>query len=231
MSPDMNPDMNPEEPSVLTAAASTRHAAVVDEVCAWSSDDEDAEEEILEAPQPPGRSGRSLTVALVALLAVAAAACATLLAFGLPPFHHDEVSQETPPTQAVPGAQEQDQGPSPKQGPNKMQTATLCTLYNSVHEAVVANTHMENPDGTDPVGQIAVAANARLALFAGGELLRQAVHDNPDAPQDLRKELGQMASTLQNLAMGYLAGTGNVELDPLRHELDNQIGAVDALCA
>jgi len=238
----MSPDINTEESGVPTAAASTPDAAARSAppnrpegmlphlqrgdaqqgntgapLYAWSTEDAEEDPAILEAPRQ--RSGRSLTVWLVAILAVAAAACATLLAFGLPPFHApEEALQEKQPTHAVvPGTQEQ------QQAPNGQQATALCHLYEQVHEEVVANTHMANPDSSDPVGQLAVAANARLALFAGGQLLREGIHDNPEASPDLRKDLGEMATTLDNLTLGYLAGSSNFALDPLRNQLDRQI--------
>jgi hypothetical protein len=107
----------------------------------------------------------------------------------------------------------------------------MCTAYNSVHEGVVANTHMANPNGNDPVGQLAVAANARLALLGGGEYLRQRLAAAPATPADLSNAVASMANTLEDLAMGYLSGASNFSLDPLRHDLDSEIGQIDALCA
>ncbi|KAA8962922.1 hypothetical protein [Mycobacterium sp.] len=108
---------------------------------------------------------------------------------------------------------------------------SMCTAYTSVHEGVVSNTHMANPNPNDPVGQLAVAANARLALMGGGEYLRQRLAAAPATPAELSNAVASMANTLEDLAIGYLSGATNFSLDPLRRDLDNEIGQIDALCA
>jgi len=212
-------DANLEESEVLTAAASTRHAATSDDVCAWSLEENLESPPRDEGPQPvPPRAGRSVTMALVALLTVAAAACATLLAFGLPPFRQSALpAQMAPPTADASNT------------PNPPETRVLCALYTSVHAAIVLNTHMANPDNT-PAGALAVAANARLALFSAGVLLRQGVQDNPDAPLELREDLKEMSKTTTNLSLGYLEEADDPALDPLRHALDDEISTADNLC-
>lgn len=105
----------------------------------------------------------------------------------------------------------------------------ICTAYQSVHEAVVSNTHLENPVENDPIGQIAVATSARLTLYAGGAYLRQRVTAEPATPADLAKSVNDMANTLEELSIGYLAGL-SATLDPLRHDFDSEIEAVDKIC-
>jgi len=202
------PDANLEESEVLTAAGSTQHAATPDDVCAWSLDNEspDAPEEAVEETPPRGH----LTVALVALLAVTAAACATLLALGLPPFHAH-------------GSQQQLRS-------DPSQNKALCELYDQVQDAVQLNTNMSSPDDT-PTGTLAVAANARVALFVGAELLRQGLHDNPNASPNLSKKLGETASTLDGLVLGYLDNKSEDQLTPLRRDLDSEFAVLDVQCA
>ena len=215
------PDANLEESEVLTAAASTRHAAASDDVCAWSLEENLESPPRDEGPQPvPRRAGRSVTVALVALLTVAAAACATLLAFGLPPFRQSAL----PAQMAAPPTADASNTPSAPET-----TGVLCRLYTAVHAAIVLNTHMANPDNTT-AGAVAVAANARLALFSAGVLLRQGVQDNPDAPLELREDLQEMSKTTTNLSLGYLEEANDPALDPLRHALDDEISTADNLC-
>jgi len=211
-------DANLEESEVLTAAASTRHAAS-DDVCAWSLEENLERAPHDEGPQPVSRrAGRFVTVALVVLLTVAAAACATLLAFGLPPFRRAALPAQTaPPTAHASNA------------PSPTETRILCGLYTSVHGAIVLNTHMANPDNT-PAGGVAVAANARLALFSAGTLLRQGVQDNPNAPLELREDLKEMSKTATNLFLAYMVEADLPTLDPLRHALEDEISTADNLC-
>lgn len=105
----------------------------------------------------------------------------------------------------------------------------VCTAYQSVHQAVVSNTHMENPVENDRIGELAVATNARLTLYAGGSYLRERLAAEPAAPADLAKSITDMANTLEELSIGYLAGLSST-LDPLRHDFDSEIEAVDKIC-
>lgn len=105
---------------------------------------------------------------------------------------------------------------------------SVCTAYDSTKRAVRLNTHMESPD---PIGQLAVAANARLALLGGGEYLQGRLAAAPAAPADLANAVSSMAKTIEDLAMGYLTGSSGFALDPLRKDLDSEIGQIDALCA
>ena len=106
----------------------------------------------------------------------------------------------------------------------------ICFEYAAVHQAVVANTHMVNPDPNNPIGQLAVAANARLALLGGGAYLRDRLTAEPAAPADLAKAVKSMANTIEQLGVGYLAGL-NSTLGPLRNELDSQIAQINGMCA
>jgi hypothetical protein len=118
---------------------------------------------------------------------------------------------------------------------NAQQTAdaktNLCSAYTAAHQAVVINTHLVNPRADDPIGPLAVAANARLALLGGGAYLRDRVAAEPAAPADLAKTLTYMADTIEQLGINYLAGASNLVQDPLRNNLDKEIRAMDQLCA
>lgn len=105
----------------------------------------------------------------------------------------------------------------------------VCTAYQSVHEAVVSNTHLENPAPNDPVGPIAVSTSARLALYAGGGYLRQRLAMEPATPADLSKAVTAMANTLEELSIGYLAGLSST-LEPLRSDLNSQIETIGNIC-
>lgn len=91
------------------------------------------------------------------------------------------------------------------------------------------NTHMVNPDPNSPIGQLAVAANARLALLGGGAYLRDRLTAEPAAPAGLAKAVKSMANTLEELGIGYLAGL-NSTLGPLRNALDSEISQINGMC-
>jgi hypothetical protein len=107
----------------------------------------------------------------------------------------------------------------------------VCSADAAIHHAVVANTHLANPDPNSPIGQLAVAANARLALLGGGVYLRDRLAAEPAAPADLAKAVTAMANTIERLGINYLAGASTTVQDPLRHELDSQIGQINGQCA
>ena len=50
--------------------------------------------------------------------------------------------------------------------------ANVCSAYAAARKAVVINTHLRSPNPNDPIADLSVAANARLALLGGGAYLR-----------------------------------------------------------
>lgn len=119
-------------------------------------------------------------------------------------------------------------------GFNSQQTGvakkSVCAAYGVVHQAVVANTHLANPVPDDPVGTLAVAANARLALLGGGSYLRERLAGEPATPADLAKAVNSMTDTLEELGINYLAGASYIVQDPLRGALDSEISDIDKMC-
>lgn len=106
----------------------------------------------------------------------------------------------------------------------------VCTQAAAVRQGVVTNTHLQNPVNDDPIGGLAVAANARLALSGGGAYLHDLLADTPATPSDLASAVGDMANTLEELGVSYLAGQPNEAQVPLRHSLDEQLKQLDDLC-
>jgi hypothetical protein len=104
---------------------------------------------------------------------------------------------------------------------------SVCGAYTSVHRAVAKNTHLEAPADGDP---LAVATSARLALYGGGSYLRDRLAKEPATPEDLAKAVDSLATTLEDLGVGYLAGAPAFTLDPLRHNLDGQLVDIDGRC-
>ncbi|BBX47252.1 hypothetical protein GCM10009641_14510 [Mycobacterium cookii] len=108
--------------------------------------------------------------------------------------------------------------------------SAVCQAYTVVCQSVITNTHLGNPAPNDPVGELAIAVNARLALLGGGAFLTNRLAAQPATPADLSTAITAMISTLEELGNGYLAGTGST-LDPLRHTLDDQMTELNRLCS
>lgn len=108
--------------------------------------------------------------------------------------------------------------------------ANICEAFNNVSEAVVTNTHRANPVEGDPVGALSVAANARLALYAGGGYLQDRIDAEPATPAELTEAIKSMSKTLEDLGIGYMAGL-NSTLESLRNDLNSGIENIRGLCA
>ena len=107
---------------------------------------------------------------------------------------------------------------------------SVCAAYTTVHRAVAMNTHLENPPDGGPLGPLVVATSARLTLHGGGSYLRDRLTKQPATPEDLAKAVDSLATTLEDLAVNYLAGVPAFVQDPLRHNLDGQLVDVDGRC-
>jgi hypothetical protein len=109
---------------------------------------------------------------------------------------------------------------------------SICSAANTVNQAVGTNTNMSNPTPGNPAGALAVASNARLALYAGGGYLHERLDAEPATPKDLNKAVTAMADTLQSLSINYLAGASPSDSvqQPLRDDLKSQLSEVGDLC-
>jgi hypothetical protein len=109
--------------------------------------------------------------------------------------------------------------------------ANVCSAFGSARKAVVINTHLQSPNINDPIAELSVATNARLALLGGGTYLRERLAANTAAPADLANAANSMANTIQQLGINYLTGAGKDVQDPLRNDLNSQITQIDKMCA
>jgi hypothetical protein len=108
--------------------------------------------------------------------------------------------------------------------------SNICSAYTTAHQGVVRNTHLADPNPNDPAGQLAIAANARLALLGGGAYLHDRVAAQPAIPADLTQAVQSFADTVEQLGVAYLAASTPIVLDPLRHDLDSQVARINKLC-
>jgi len=106
----------------------------------------------------------------------------------------------------------------------------ICETFMIVDREVVRNSRLKNPPDGGPIGALSVATAARLAFFSGGAFLRDRVNQEPATPADLAKSVNAMASNLEELAIGYLAGAAEFAQDELRQSLDDKIKATLEIC-
>jgi hypothetical protein len=109
--------------------------------------------------------------------------------------------------------------------------ANVCTAFATTRKAVVINTHMQSPNINDPIAELSVATNARLALLGGGAYLRERLAANTAAPADLANAANSLANTIQQLGINYLTGAAKNVQDPVRTDLNNEITQIEKLCA
>jgi hypothetical protein len=108
--------------------------------------------------------------------------------------------------------------------------AATCKASLLATRSVVRNTHLKNPEPDNPLGSLAVAANARLALSSGGAYLHDSLSTQPATPENLRNAVESLANTLEGLGVSYMAGESNEAREPMRKDLDSQIKEIDGLC-
>ena len=84
----------------------------------------------------------------------------------------------------------------------------VCAAFGTVSKAVPLQTH--NDLGPDPVAQEAVAGNARLALFGGGQYLLNSL--DSATPAQLADPVRSFGNSLEDIGMHALAG--EVSSDP-----------------
>ena len=83
--------------------------------------------------------------------------------------------------------------------------AHVCVAFDTVRKAVSLQTNADL--GPDPAAKEAVAANARLATFGGGEYLLSRL--DPATPPELADAVRSFANNLQDIGMNQLAGVPN----------------------
>ena len=87
----------------------------------------------------------------------------------------------------------------------------ICDAFNVVRNGVQINTNLQPPGGPDDVtGSMAVAANARVSLYDGGQYLLARLQ--PDTPTDLADAVRKFANNLMDI--GAAATAGAQDADP-----------------
>jgi hypothetical protein len=106
--------------------------------------------------------------------------------------------------------------------------AKVCAAYEKVHLAVLANTGRSG--GSDPTATLAVAANARLALYDGGEYLVKTLTQEPATPADLAGAIRALASAYQELAVDYMAEATDPEINSSFQAVETTGSKVSGMC-
>jgi hypothetical protein len=86
----------------------------------------------------------------------------------------------------------------------------ICDAFNVVRNGVQINTNLQPPGGPqDITGSMAVAANARVALYDGGQYLLARLQ--PDTPADLADAVRKFANNLMDIGARSTSGIPNSE--------------------
>ncbi|PND55848.1 hypothetical protein CRM90_20515 [Mycobacterium sp. ENV421] len=104
----------------------------------------------------------------------------------------------------------------------------VCDAFGTIHDAVLINTARNG--GSNPAAVMAIAANARLAMYAGGGYMIDALIRNPATPAELATPVRKLAELYRYVAIQYLINKTNADLkDPLR-EADSATLAIQTAC-
>lgn len=97
------------------------------------------------------------------------------------------------------------------------------TAVNSFH---VAGTQK----AVDPTGKFLVAINARLAVIASGNYMRNEVEANPEAPKELRDLVNKLAKDYENIGLAQLAEESQRNVDVFGASADKAIPEINTMC-
>jgi hypothetical protein len=106
--------------------------------------------------------------------------------------------------------------------------AKVCATYDKVHQAVLVNTGRAG--GSDPTAVLALAANARIALYDGGGYLLNTLVEEPATPPDLAAAVRQLAGSYQKLAINYMSEAPQPEIDSSLHAGDQPNTTIYGIC-
>jgi hypothetical protein len=88
--------------------------------------------------------------------------------------------------------------------------AKICAATAVVRKGVSLNTNLQPPGGqADVTGSLAVAANARISLYDGGQYLLERL--DPATPPDLTDTVKKFANLLMDIGANATAGSQNSE--------------------
>ncbi|MCV7153161.1 hypothetical protein [Mycolicibacterium pyrenivorans] len=101
-------------------------------------------------------------------------------------------------------------GPDHTEAERSDAKAAICAAFDTVRTGVATNTNVAPPGGSDDIaGALAVAANARVALFDGGQYLLARL--DPATPGDLAGEIERFGNLLMDIGAAATAGVPNTD--------------------
>jgi hypothetical protein len=106
--------------------------------------------------------------------------------------------------------------------------AKVCATYEKVHQAVLVNTGRNG--GSDQTAILGLAANARIALYDGGDYLLRSLAEEAATPADLASAVRQLVNSWQQLAINYMAEASQSEIDSSLHAGDQPNAAIQGIC-
>ncbi len=85
---------------------------------------------------------------------------------------------------------------------------SICEAFNVIRNGVQINTNLQPPGGPEDVtGSMAVAANARVSLYDGGQYLLARLQ--PDTPTELADAIRKFANNLMDVGARSTSGIPN----------------------
>jgi hypothetical protein len=109
--------------------------------------------------------------------------------------------------------------------------AKVCAAYDLVGSGVASTSSLQAPGGPEDImGTLAVAANAKLALFGGGQYLLARL--DPATPTDLAEATSKFANTLMDVGLAAIAQvpTGDPAQEQRLKDAEAQNTALQGLC-
>ncbi len=107
----------------------------------------------------------------------------------------------------------------------------ICTATDLVRRGVSLNTNLRPPGGPqDVTGSLAVAANARISLYDGGQYLLARL--DPATPPELSDAVKKFANVLMDIGAAATAGAQNSEPEQAARlkDADASNGTIIELC-
>lgn len=87
---------------------------------------------------------------------------------------------------------------------------SICEAFNVIRNGVQINTNLQPPGGPDDItGSMAVAANARVALYDGGQYLLARLQ--PGTPSELADAIRKFANNLMDIGARSTSGIPNTD--------------------
>lgn len=175
----------------------SRHMSDSPDPSAVSSPDSETEPPSDPAPQ---RGHRARSPRDRSSLAMGAVAALSIAAIGLSGWTLMRFSSD-----------ESDSTPSYSESQRADAKVQICRAFDTVRRGVSRNTSLAVPSGPDNVAaSLAVVANARIALYDGGQYLLARL--DPATPAELADTVREFANVLMDIGAAATAGT--VDTDP-----------------